>query len=373
MKKIKFIKAILISTVICCSSCIQSEMYTECVTVNPDVSMKCVDFIDECVEIRLEKTDSCLISNVDAVRFFDHYIGIQSNNVVYLFDDKGHFKRKIGSVGRGKGEYLSICDFQLLEDRVLVLAGLQKKLLEYKIDGTHLKTHDLDDTYFRFRILDGNRIVLASQNGNDTHVDFVWYDIEKDKVAGTSGQFKKDEGLMIPDFDSFIGFNNDWITYLFDYSVYSLAGPGDEIKKHITFEFSTTEQMPDNKDELGFIKLEEYTANKNVVRYLRGYGEVGNVRYLIYPLFGEHGIQTCITRIDKDGVNKTCKVSEEVDNDYPYFCVGNYMNIHDDKIVLVRDADTILRFEEGNRLSHYADTGLKNGDNPILFLYKLKP
>lgn len=373
MKKEKFIKAIFVATIIFCSSCAQTEKYIECVNVNPDLSMKGIDFIDECVEIKLEKTDSCLISNVDAVRFFGHYIGILSNDIIYLFDDKGHFERKIGNVGRGNGEYLSVCDFQLSEDRVFVLSGFQKKLVEYKYDGTFVNTHNLNDMYYRFRILNKNRIIMDSQKSNDSHVDFALYDIEKDKVIGTSGQFKNNEGLTIKNFDSFIGFNNNFICFPFDYSVYSLSGPEDEIKKYVTFEFSTTEQMPNDKEKLSFAELNEYTSNKNIVRYLQKYSEIGNIRYLVYPLFGEHGIQTCITRINKDGANRTYKIGEEVDNDYPYFCIGQYKDLYDDKIVLVGDAEAILMFEKENGLSHFTDTGLNNEDNPILFFYKLKP
>lgn len=36
-------------------------------------------------------------------------------------------------------------------------------------------------------------------------------------------------------------------------------------------------------------------------------------------------------------------------------------------------ADAMQRFEENNELTHFTESGLKNSDNPVLFMYRLKP
>lgn len=346
----------------------------EHVTIDPNLSMKTSSFIEKQNEIILETTDSCLISTIHAIRCDDKHIALLCSDKIHVFTNDGKFKKQVGRIGRAREEYLSVCDFQLADNKILILSGYQKKIVEYNIDGTYLKTHHLNDTYFKFRMLDSDKIVLASQNSNDTHADFVWYDLSTDKVIGTSGQFKNNEGFVFPEFDSFKGTDAaEHVSYPFDYSIYSLKGPNEELEKNITFEFTTDESLPANKEEMNFMMIHECTMNKSVVRFIEDYIEIGDVRYLIYPLFGSSGIKTHITRIDSDGKNSTYKIGANIDDEFPYLCLGDYHGLYKGNVLMVGYTDTMLEFEEKNKLTHFTELGLKNGANPVLFMYKLKP
>jgi len=371
-KNYKKILVCLISIIL--AGCVSAPEKSVNIVVNPNVPMAAGDFIEACKEIRLSNSDSCLISNIKGVRMSDDYIALLSSGQIFLFDSSGIFLRRIGGVGHGRGEYISVSDFHLYEDKVLVLSTYQNALLEYAVDGTYVRTHVLDDKYHRFQVLDGRSVVFASENSNDTHSNFVWYDLTTDKVSGSSAYFKNNESLVLSEFNAFVGKKEHlFVCSPFDYTVYSLKGVGQEPEAVVVFDFQTSERLPQDKETRSYMELDECSQNRNVVRYLSAYSEVGNALYLVYPLFGNYGIRTRITRIEESGDNRTCEIGMEIDSTFHYFCLGRYQGLYDNNIVMVGEADALLMFEKGNGYTHFSSSGLKEGDNPILFLYKLKP
>ena len=66
--------------------------------------------------IPLQTNESCLIGEIDKIQVVDHQILIMDGriaNSLYVFDREGRFIRKIGGVGQGPGEYISIDDFAI--------------------------------------------------------------------------------------------------------------------------------------------------------------------------------------------------------------------------------------------------------------------
>ena len=353
--------------------CATSAELASCVEVNPSSEMNVSDFASSCREVRLEKSESCLISNVDRLKLCGDTITLLSNNQIFLFNQKGKFLNKIGRLGRSNEEYMNVNDFQVYGDRVYILSAYQQKIMEYSVDGTFVKNHELDDVYYKFMVQENDKVVLASQNSNNTHADFAWYDLKTDRIVCRVGHFDKNEGLTFTNFDSFVGVDTTLkVCFPFDYSIYSLTESNDGLQPCESFDFLTKMKLPSDKAQTDFMTLDQSTTNQNVVKFILAYSRVGSAHYLVYPLFGNTGIKTCITHIDSIGNNHTCKVGAKIDKRYPYFCISDYKSLCGNQLVMLAYTNAILKFEEENNLDYYRNIGLKEGDNHIVFIYNIK-
>lgn len=340
----------------------------DAIVVSPDNEMEASDFIHHVEHIRLSKSDSCILSRIDALRLSDDKISILCNRQIFIFSNKGDFISKINRLGNGHGEYNNVNDFQLYKNRIYILSGLQKLLLEYTIDGNYVDKYNLDDKYQHFIIVDDNTIILSSEQNNDKLYNFVFYDLKKKKEICSIDKFDKNEAFTFSGFNGFLCSENELIVgHPFDYSIYSLKKDGAD--KRTIFDFNTEDHLPATKK--GFYEMNEETKYKKCVRYLQTYAAVGTNQYIVYPLFGESGIKTCITRIDKEGNNRTIKVGEKIDNVYKYFFMGDYLTIKGNQIIMAADASKLLELEKENGFSYFADNGLNAEDNPILFFYEI--
>ena len=86
--------------------------------------------------IPLETNKSCLIGSIRQMQVIDNYILIMDPpNSLYVFDREGRFIRKIGSVGQGPGEYISIADFTIDRENktVYIQDGRLARILKYDL------------------------------------------------------------------------------------------------------------------------------------------------------------------------------------------------------------------------------------------------
>ena len=369
MKKNILAHLIFVSCIVVAILSCKKSQETESVVISPENEMIVSDFVEHSDYIKLPKSDSCLIGEIQSVRFGNGMIAVQSSRKIFVFDKSGRFLGKTDHLGKGKGEYVDINDFQLYNNGIYVLSGLQKKILRYTVTGDFIGEYRLDDSYRHMEMRDSVNVILASEQCNDTHYNFVYYDLSNEKSTLRVDKFDQNEAFAVPSFNAFLGSDSVLLVgHLFDTSVYSLKE--NRISKVMTFNFNTQDQLPTSKKD--FMELFEDTKYKNVVRYLTAYTEVGTNRYLIYPLFGDSGIKTCITRINKDGKNHTIKIGKDVDATYPYFFMGTYLCLYENQIVMAVDANHLLELEKEHDLSYFTDDGINKDDNPILFFYTLK-
>ena len=359
---------ILLSSLILTLSCNKTKEYN-LVYIFPEQEMTASDFIDQSRYVQLETTDACILSTIDAIRQYKDMIAILSDRKIFLFTSQGKFLTKIDRLGNGSEEYNTINDFQIYDDNVYVLSGIQNKLLEYTLEGSYKDTYALDDSYRHFVFTGKDRIVLSSEDNNDKHYNFVYYDLGERKVGASVDRFEKNQAYSFTKHNVFLNSDSSLLVcHPFDYSVYSLEG--DQIIKEVEFAFDTPDQLPTG--EKSYIEIDEETRYASVVRFLQAYSKIGNIRYLVYPLFGENGLKTCITRIEKDGTNRTVKIGKEKDDEFPYFFMGDFLSLQSDQLVLSVDASKLLELEKENNMSYFTESGLDDEDNPIIFFYSLK-
>lgn len=89
--------------------------------------------------IFLETNNNCLISKVSQLNLFSNKIFILDQNTknIFVFDTNGHFINKIGSNGKGPGEYIRPSNFIInRKDSLLkVYDSARKKIISYNFNG----------------------------------------------------------------------------------------------------------------------------------------------------------------------------------------------------------------------------------------------
>lgn len=90
--------------------------------------------------VPLETNDSSLFKNIDKLCIDScgniFILDIEGTNAVYMFGKEGQFKRRIGNLGRGPGEYNEISDLNLYQDTILeIYDSGQDKIIQYDTSG----------------------------------------------------------------------------------------------------------------------------------------------------------------------------------------------------------------------------------------------
>ena len=103
------------------------------------------NYIDHIEYIPLETTDSCFISDIYKIeRWKDRlYISDMSENL-YLFSAEGKFIRKIGTKGRGAGEYNALTDFAVDQENGDIFLVAWGKTMVYDTLGQLKRSFEVD-------------------------------------------------------------------------------------------------------------------------------------------------------------------------------------------------------------------------------------
>lgn len=135
---------------------------------NPKIPID--SLIEEIKYIKLETNEENLIGLISKIIFTDQHIFIADNvmaNRIYMFDRNGHFLKKIGSIGNGPGEYLSIDHITLTPDRkkMVVVDDKKSQLLFYDLNGNYIES---ESTPYRAEIIecvDDRHRIYANTSG----------------------------------------------------------------------------------------------------------------------------------------------------------------------------------------------------------------
>jgi hypothetical protein len=94
--------------------------------------------------IILEAGKDCLIGSVDELQIFDGCIYILDKHIaksLFVFDMEGRFIRKIGSLGRGPGEFIHVDDFTIdTGNRFIFLSDQGNRVHQYQLNGAYVQS-----------------------------------------------------------------------------------------------------------------------------------------------------------------------------------------------------------------------------------------
>jgi len=246
------------------------------------------DLVESIEIVLLDGADEALVANTHAI-VSDNYILIKGkdNNPYKLFDKKGKFIAKIGSVGQGPGEYNLIYDAQIDEKnkRIYLLPWQSDKLLVFDFTGKGLEPYPLAARLpkGKFKVNDDKTITVVTLpfKGSSSYV--VWNQTLDGKVNNgidvakyaIDGDFSNEvlAGKNVNSFDFmlflFYGENRDWFNY--DYKK-------NELKVVFKMDFGSREAPITGYGELPLHYLANFSEPKKESEYIT---TTQNHRFLI--------------------------------------------------------------------------------------------
>ena len=241
----------------------------------------------------METNKSCLIGMIDKIQVIDPYILIMDRLIaksLYVFDRRGGFIRKIGSIGQGPGEYVSIADFAIDRENktVYIEDGRLPRIHKYDLaTGRFIQTIVLErsanagSAYINHLVHIGGNLYASSIFYNHSPDNFMLFTIdessgrEKNKflnVMEYNMGFSNVYGNNIPDRSFFsrengdvifvwpmmshiIEIRKDGVFSLFELKGKNLLTPSDAKR---LFEAYSTKDIA-NRDHTAFLKINKYT------------------------------------------------------------------------------------------------------------------
>lgn len=149
---------------------------------NPSEGSSFYSHVDRLDMTFLESSDDCLLGMVDEVKILDSLIFVIDRHIaqsICVFDRSGSYLYPIGRIGRGKGEYQSLSFAEVCSDKVTIMDGFARKMLQFNHDGNLISETSLSDypSYGIYPCGDGSFLSLYSG-------DNLYFLSKRDSLSG---------------------------------------------------------------------------------------------------------------------------------------------------------------------------------------------
>lgn len=185
-------KTVCILTLICTFiSCSKNEVdkFVE-IKIDPEKRMNyttLTQIVDTVIFTPLQQpSQESLFGYIDKILMTDDHIAIldERNNILNLYDLGGNFINRIGKIGNGPGEYISIGDFQIYNGNINILDPIKKQVFVYDLNNNFIDKKDLPFQGDIFSVLEDDLWLWGLSS----------YNIMKYKgsqIISTNGDFKR--------------------------------------------------------------------------------------------------------------------------------------------------------------------------------------
>lgn len=159
---------VIIFTIIC-TSCVgnnNKEVNVNIISVE-DITSQTKDITEIFSEVNyipLETTAESIFGEVNKIISDSNKIFISDLRSIFIFDNNGLFISVINRHGSASNEYLSIDDFSVTGDNILILDRNKKRVLFYDMSGSFIKSLDVDLFSSAISITDEEDIILKIDN-----------------------------------------------------------------------------------------------------------------------------------------------------------------------------------------------------------------
>jgi hypothetical protein len=236
------------------------------------------------VYVPLETRPDLVLGNVEGIAVYDSLIFINDSKQLYLFDIDGKFIRRIGSIGRGPGEYL-LPYFAVDDFNRLVYVGGGDQINCFDFEGNDMGSFETDFYAINFIVNNDGNILFQKENYSTPLVQ--WPD-------STAGWFITDgKGDVVSKIRSGYGNNFTTIPFLLPATMYrydnmihfkelfsdTLFYFLDDIKEpYAIFNYGKYWQ------DVSTLQMEDFT-NKNATKILRVHLILEEDTYLFFKLY----------------------------------------------------------------------------------------
>lgn len=127
--------------------------------------------------IALETTSESMLARASNIKMTDSFIFVSDGAKILEFDKNGRYIRKIGTQGRGPGEYLNLCDFCIDRSAGRIYILDEMALLVFDFEGKFIESARLPFFSLHFVLKDPGNLIYYSTNmpGPSTDSVFSWY------------------------------------------------------------------------------------------------------------------------------------------------------------------------------------------------------
>ena len=368
--------------------------YTVDIDAQKDTSIPFSTFFKNPKIIPLETNRDCLIGHVTDLQVFDGCMYILDAiyaNSLFVFNMDGQFIKKIGSLGSGPGEYITLSDFTLdTENRFIFLLDYGNRVQQYRLDGTFVRTitPNVQNIFINSIQYYKEKLYLSVQAYQPSPTDHMLMevDIENGKIRssflplsynkGWAGRLKTGHSFFMSRFNAPPMYTHLYMDYIV--AIGEVITPFIELKsKYLTtdldFEnFKVDEKIPQRFED-AIMKLQKIwdvhglIENDDIIifRYRYGFWDYNTV--IIYKKtekveLVKYLYNDLIFRIDNNGLNRNFAFSD---------AKGVYEILQTPLIEKfqesIKNNDIASEFEKADYLLK-----LEKDDNPIIFYYEYK-
>ena len=347
--------------------------------------------------IFLETNESCLIGRIDKIQVCDQFILVLDRMIaksLFVFDNEGRFIRKIGNIGNGPGEYISISDFTIDKENktIFLLDKSLERIHKYELTlGKYINSIKLDqrlssnnleyfggklyaDAFF-YKHTDNNsllRIIHESSEKEERHLNVMEYhkgfSNTHSSILRKSFYFRENGNLVFiqPFMDHLIEITNDSIHSLVDLKGNNCLTSG-EIKKYNDAFIDMRELM----------MLDKYF-------YITSFIEKGDL--IIFSMMKGRGIHTILINKKNNefsiflGQNDDILITDIGDYSRKMLEFGCFDDSGDGVYYFTSNSEIAFGYQELAKAGVLSPNlqGIKKfdnfieDDNPILFYYEFK-
>ena len=198
--------------------------------------------------IPLETDSSCFIEEISTISVTDSFIFVSDMYRLLLFSRSGKFLRKIGTAGRGPGEYLNLGDIRIDEqDREVYLLS-PKVILVFGFNGEFKRDFKIDFPSRQFVFNKNEELVIHPINLSipSTKPVYSWFIVDRfgSSQANLENTLKRvNQGLFVPNSPLYI-FNGT--PHFMEFGIDTLYNYDDNKKiPHAVFQFGKLKFPPD--------------------------------------------------------------------------------------------------------------------------------
>lgn len=363
--------------------------------VNPDIikisdknysnSIQLSEIADSIKVIRLESTNCPPIGNIDKI--------IQHNDLIYILDQRkgkcisafspdGTYITSIGVRGNGPGEYIEPTDFDVINDRIVVLDQFKSKLITYNENGVFIFDKDMpliatgisimNDTTYLFNSIDADNDHLGDASNYSIYLTDSTLSIQK---VGFFHEHGKYASVWIPENFHRIG-NVTYYHQPFSDIIYEI-NQSKEILPRYKIDFAD-KALPE-KYRLASNWTEFIKESVQSMYYLFPGTSFETKNWLFLQFLNNHVNQYVFYNKD----TKTTIAAKFIENDLNMnLPIGDYIGSNSNQLITTISPDVLLQIwnsmTEERRNSYFSlearkfITSLEEDDNPILFFIYLK-
>ncbi len=259
------------------------------IKINPDkaIDIKISDIYDSIYMVPLETNKNCLIEHIEKLFIVKKNIIIldngRTNSQILHFDHSGKFQNKIGSEGKGPGEYYFINDIDIYNNNIYILDA-NRKIICYSINNHFIDEFNTNIPGNNLCILNDSTFLISNNGGLMPNKKDGYYIYKINKKTILNKSFKIPNELLHSthkDTRRLLKFNNE-IYYIKPFSNIVYKYTNNNFEAYVTMDFESHYQTYEriinslNKKYSPYeyaIKLQIHITKNNIITGLSSYIE----------------------------------------------------------------------------------------------------